>query len=117
MEDMDLLLAEAQSLAYAMIQETDKTQFTADDDVKEIVQRLIRMGEETRDRLEEALDFAELEDDEVRIEDSLDLVENALDVSLVALTAEGPSALMEDVRAKVEQLLIQLAADEGPEPE
>ena len=116
MDEMELLLAEARSIAddiLASVEEAAEAESPAD--AKEAVQGALRLGEEMMDRLEEALDFAVSEADQARIDTALTHLEDALDSGQVALTSGELGAHLENMRIKTEEALYHLSLGEGVE--
>jgi hypothetical protein len=110
---MDLLIAEARSLgddAAACAERASASESV--DDAREDMQRAVRAGEEMRDRLEEALDFAESDIDQIRIENALTHVEDALDEGQLALTSGEMTMHAEEMRARIEDGISHLAPTE-----
>lgn len=113
MEEMELLLAEAGSFADDVIVDIDRVAGTdSPDDAKDVVHEALRLGEEMMNRLEEALDFAESDADQSRIEIAITHLEDALDSGHLALTSGDPTANLGVMRSKMEDAVSHLSAYE-----
>ncbi|MEN6520963.1 MAG: hypothetical protein ABFD46_07420 [Armatimonadota bacterium] len=113
MDEMDMLLAEAASFADDVIADLDRVSETdSPDDAKEAVHEALRLGEGMMNRLEDALDLVESEEDQSRIEMAIVNMEDALDSGHLALTSDNPVKDLENMRSKVEEAVVQLSAYE-----
>lgn len=116
MDEVQLLLEESRSLADECLAFVDSAVGAdTENDAKEAVIRALHAGEELKDRLEEALDFAESEDDQIRIENAIVHVEDAVDDGHLALTSGDIFSRVEDMRMKIEDSLTHLSAYETVE--
>jgi len=104
MEEMELLLAEARSIVDDILIELYQVSETdSADDSKEAVQEALRLGEEAMNRLDEALDLAESDAYQARIEMAASLLEDAIDTVQLLLTSDDPAAGIDSIRTKLEE--------------
>ncbi|MEN6371028.1 MAG: hypothetical protein ABFD64_03360 [Armatimonadota bacterium] len=113
MDEVDMLLAEAISFADDVIADLDRvSESEFPDDTKEAVHEALRLSEEMMNRLEDALDIVESDEDQSRIEMAIVNLEDAMDSGHLALTADDPAKDLEIMRLKAEEAIAQLSTYE-----
>lgn len=116
MDEMITLLADATALMNDMCDSVSVAESApAEHDVRDAIHAAIRCGEEARDRLEEAMDFAEAEEQEYAIDTSLSRLEDAIDTVQMACLATDRQPLLDDVAGKIAQALAPIARVTGAE--
>ena len=109
MDEMELLASEASTLCKdAIVYAEHASQAESVGDAKTALKRAIHVCEEIRDRLEEALDFAEAELHQVSIEDALIHVDDAIDEGMLALQDGDVSGYIRGMRYEISESLAHI---------
>ena len=105
MDEMEVILTEARSLIAETSVQVEMAVETADSpsDAKEALHTAIRLGEEARDRLEEAMDFAEAEEQALAIDESLRYIEDAVDAAQLSFSGGDLQTLINEMKFQIEQ--------------
>ncbi|MBI2842842.1 MAG: hypothetical protein HYX78_05525 [Armatimonadetes bacterium] len=118
MDELTMLLNEARSLAEDVLGDIDRASHAATlDDALESVQAALRSAETIRDRLDEALDYAETDTDEANMESSLAYISDALDAGYSVVAYREMHPHLQEMRQNIEQAALHLLPVEEIEVE
>lgn len=109
MDEMRVLINDAKSGIIEMSEQIEAaSNVDSTDDIKDAIHAAIRSGEEARDRLEEAEDFADYEEYESAIEDTLEFIEDAIDSAKLTLIGTESLVFADEAQAKLAMAIAAL---------
>jgi SMC interacting uncharacterized protein involved in chromosome segregation len=109
MDELQMLLSDARSTINEMVVQIELAATTEnEDEAKEAIHAAIRCGVEARDRIEESMDFAESENDEMALEEAMENIEDATDSAQLSLGGER-QPLLDETRFRIGQAVASIS--------
>ncbi len=113
MEELNVLLAEARSVTNDILVQVEQAEyFDHESDVRETIQGAVHMGAKVLDLLSEAMDVADSEAMQDRIEAATFHIEDAIDAGQIALKSNEFEEALEDLILRTKDALSLLMSDD-----